>query len=61
MAKVEFVQTNEESFDIVADGVVVGTANHDNLGWEGMGIVSDLVQNMCRVLHIDFESDVDCI
>lgn len=48
-----FHHLNEESFDILLDGVEIGSANHDNDGWAGMQAIKDVVTAMAHRLGVE--------
>ncbi|MNR71319.1 hypothetical protein D3C71_19340 [compost metagenome] len=47
-----------EDFELLCNGEHMGRYSHDSHGWEGMGAVRDLVQNIARVTGgtVDIES-----
>ncbi len=55
MSGIEINYNTDESFEIRANGVYVGSADHDRDGWSGMEHIREILQGVARELYLDFE------
>lgn len=55
--KVDIRRPDDEHLEVVVNGEVVATANHDEHGWDGMGAVERTALAVARALGVDLGDD----
>lgn len=59
MSDIEIFYDSDESFEIRAKGVYVGSADHDRDGWSGMEHIREILQAVAKELYLDFTEKGD--
>ena len=59
MSRIEIMRPTDEHLDILVDGEVIASFNHDDHGWSGMEAAEQLVVRLAGKLGLEVE-EVDC-